>query len=158
MSEPERLFEDAEYNLARIRELLGWGLPAPTRPRRPSDDVWDALCAALKWTPEPGDAAGKKRVGRAVQALCDAHATPGQVRERASRYRQIMPTAMLTPESFVKHWSSLAATPGIRSGATFVEDPEPEGEPMADLAGAARRAMARLQDAMDVRTDHLGQV
>lgn len=156
MTEPEPLFHDAEHNFARIRELLGWGPPQPTRARRPSDDVWDALCAALRWTPEPGDDAGRKRVGRAVAALCAAHASPQQVLERASRYRQVMPNAMLTPESIVKHWSSLASSPGIRSGSSYVEDPEPAGEPMADLAGAAREAMARLRGAMDVRTDHLG--
>ena len=154
MEEP--LFRDAAASFEAIRDLLGWSPPSPTRPRRPADDIWDALCAALKWTPELGDVAGSKRIGRATKALCDAHASPADVRERASRYRQVMPTVMLTPESLVKHWSALAAPPRPAPREVAVK-PEDSSEPIADLAGAARDQIRRLQGAMDARASVIRQ-
>lgn len=156
--EPEPLFQDASVNFKLIRELLGLDVP-PTKERKPSDDVWDAVCAALGWEPHAADEQGRKRVGRAVVALCAMQATPAEIRERASRYRQVMPNVMMTPESLTKHWSSLAPTIGNRTPSVrraIEAEPEPAGEPMEDLAGAARAAMAHLRGAMELRTDTIG--
>jgi hypothetical protein len=159
MPEPEPLFHDAAHNYARLRAALGKGAPGSHRARRPQDDVWDALCDVLGWNVADGDAAARKRLGKAVEALVAAGATASEVKERSSRYRVVMRDAMLTPESLVKHWAACAPPARRLLGSHLQPHPigdeaEGIGEALAgaDMAAAARAAMARLHQSMEERS------
>jgi hypothetical protein len=152
MPEPEPLFHDAAHNYARLRAALGKGAPGSHRARRPQDDVWDALCDVLGWNVADGDAAARKRLGKAVEALVAAGATASEVKERASRYRVVMRDAMLTPESLVKHWAACAPPARLAWRADPETVTDERGEYVADMAAAARAAMARLHQSMEERS------
>jgi hypothetical protein len=153
MPEPEPLFHDAAHNYARLRAALGKGAPGSHRARRPQDDVWDALCDVLGWNVADGDAAARKRLGKAVEALVAAGATASEVKERSSRYRVVMRDAMLTPESLVKHWAACAPPARLHGARTRRRRRTSAARRyVADMAAAARAAMARLHQSMEERS------
>lgn len=120
MPDQASLLPPADDSFNRLAALLGkQPLVAPGGPvRKPQDDVWDALVQIVGWQPEPRDQGAAKRFGKVVNELYSMGATPSDMKERASRYKQRWPGVTLGPESLVKHWSSL--TPARRAS-----DPHP---------------------------------
>jgi len=74
----------------------------PVARRRKPDEIWDALCAALKLQPTARREC--KRIGGIVRDLKLKGATPAQIAQRAAEYRSRWPTMTLTPEALLKHW------------------------------------------------------
>jgi hypothetical protein len=95
--------------------------------------TWDAVVAAIGWQPERGDKAAASRIGKCVKALDAVEATPAEIDLRAARYRLRFAGCMLTPEAFVKHWSSLGTGPA----------------PTSLLSRSTRDAMAIMESDLD---------
>lgn len=154
MMESEPLFESGDDALDRIRGLLHER--RNLRTRRAQDDVWDALGRAVGWTPGAGDDAARTLFGACVRDLVKMQATPAEIAARASRYRATYQGAALTPTALVKHWSAMVA-PATSNGGLYQSDAfrEQEGEPIADLAEAARTARAALERSMAERSSKM---
>ena len=144
----------AEDDFARLRARYR-GRPGAHRPRRPADDVWDALVAVCGWeTPHDNDKTSRGRLGRVTRELVAMEATAADVRERASQYRRRMPNVELTPEALLKHWAS--CVPPRRLLGSHMQ-PHPIGDEAQQIGEAIdyKTAMAQLQSAMTTRSDEM---
>lgn len=83
----------------------------PNRTRK-KNEAWDALVAVLLWKPSGLTRSESTRLGKTLREITAAlpeETSPEDIGKhitaRALRYRAAWPTAELTPESLVKHWS-----------------------------------------------------
>lgn len=153
----DELFPDARTSYQRLAHRLGHGGPDPMRPRRPSDDVWDALAAVCGWQVAPGDRSARTRLGRCTRELMDAGATGPEVRERAAQYRRIMGDGvLLSPEALVKHWAACAPPKRPVSIFDASEDDWRRANTQDERIGL-KEALERLNGAMDMRASHLNE-
>lgn len=80
----------------------------PVVPRaKKTDDVWDTLMAVCGVNSETINSQERGRHNKAVKALKESGATPGEIEVRARRYAQKFPNTVMTPIALASHWSEL---------------------------------------------------
>ena len=74
------------------------------------DELFEAVARAcgIDWTSLTPS--GRGPLNRAVKELKDVGATPDDVKQRATRYKQVYPDVALTPMALTKHWAALSTS------------------------------------------------
>ena len=134
MPDQQSFLPSAEESLQSLAALLGKETPtyAPKRAPHATDAVWDALVRIVGWQPEPRDDGAARRFGKVVNELHAMGATPEAISDRASRYKNRWPGVVLSPEAFLKHWSSLAP---MRRATPLPERPTHELDELLERDG-----------------------
>jgi DNA-binding transcriptional ArsR family regulator len=89
---------------------------------RQRDLLWDAVIEACGWAGKTLTGSERGRTAKAVKELRTAEATPDQVRQKATIYRQAWPNMTLTPTALSGNWTTL-------------ETVKPSGQPTYSDAG-----------------------
>lgn len=74
---------------------------------------WDVLVEVTGV--EPTTPSEKSNYGKAVKDLRAIGASPGDIRLRGTRYRDMWPDMELTPNALLQHWSKFEHPPGVRA-------------------------------------------
>jgi hypothetical protein len=79
--------------------------PAPAKPTRERDEIWDTLLDACNIDPTNIPTSARGAYNRAVKDLRDIGATPGEIRRRAAIFRGQWRDVSLTPTALARRWS-----------------------------------------------------
>lgn len=125
--------------------------PNSSRKGRPNPP-WDAIVEVVGWS--PSTRTERTRVGKAVREVTEALVAESPerdwnpenvakaIRARAGRYRAEWPTAELTPEALVKHWSKFG--PGRSAAPAVPGSAPPDREVIREMASRGAEAEFKL--------------
>lgn len=79
----------------------------PTKKTRPKDELWETLLSVLGYSPKDITRNVRGQLNGALKQLREVEATPYDIQQRATIYRFLYPTLVLTPMGLVNRWADL---------------------------------------------------